>query len=135
MVMQRLPHALGELLGPLAAHPALFLAVAIAIYLVFSGLLEGLPALLIFAPVLQPVANRAGIDPVHFGVVSIAALGIGFFLPPAGLGLSLSCTLANAGMGETMRRFWPYVLVLVAGLLLIAWVPAIALALPKAVLP
>lgn len=53
----------------------------ILLYLVFSDRLEGLPALLIFALMLYPIAERLGVDPVHFGIVSIAALGLGFFLP------------------------------------------------------
>lgn len=127
LVTQRLPHMIAEWMGSVSSHPWVFLALTILLYLVFSDLLEGLPALLIFAPILYPTAELLHIDPVHFGIVSIAALGLGFFLPPAALGLSLSCSLAGSNMGDTVKVFWIYVLVLLAGLLVVAFFPAITL--------
>jgi tripartite ATP-independent transporter DctM subunit len=127
LVTQRLPHMIAEWMGSVSSHPWVFLALTILLYLIFSDLLEGLPALLIFAPILYPTAEQMHVDPVHFGIVSIAALGLGFFLPPAALGLSLSCSLAGSNMGDTVKVFWVYVLVLLAGLLLIAFFPAITL--------
>jgi tripartite ATP-independent transporter DctM subunit len=127
LVTQRLPHMIAEWMTAVSSHPWVFLALTILLYLIFSDLLEGLPALLIFAPILYPTAEQMHVDPVHFGIVSIAALGLGFFLPPAALGLSLSCSLAGSNMGDTVKVFWVYVLVLLAGLLLIAFFPAITL--------
>jgi len=127
LVTQRLPHMIAEWMTAVSSHPWVFLALTILLYLIFSDLLEGLPALLIFAPILYPTAEQMHVDPVHFGIVSIAALGLGFFLPPAALGLSLSCSLAGSNMGDTVKVFWIYVLVLLAGLLVIAFFPAITL--------
>lgn len=127
LVTQRLPHMIAEWMTAVSSHPWVFLALTILLYLIFSDLLEGLPALLIFAPILYPTAEQLHVDPVHFGIVSIAALGLGFFLPPAALGLSLSCSLAGSNMGDTVKVFWIYVLVLMAGLLVIAFFPAITL--------
>jgi tripartite ATP-independent transporter DctM subunit len=128
---QRIPHRLAEDITRLAGHPALFLALTALVYLVFSDLLEGLPALVIFSSILFPTAVLLGINPVHFGVISIAALGIGFFLPPAGLGLILAAGIAEASPGEAWRSFWPYVLVLLAGLLGLILLPDITLLLPR----
>ncbi len=127
LVTQRLPHMIAEWMTAVSSRPWIFLALTILLYLIFSDLLEGLPALLIFAPILYPTAEQLHVDPVHFGIVSIAALGLGFFLPPAALGLSLSCSLAGSNMGDTVKVFWIYVLVLMAGLLVIAFFPAITL--------
>jgi C4-dicarboxylate transporter DctM subunit len=127
LVTQRIPHLLAEWITGVSTHPWIFLALTILLYLVFSDLLEGLPALLIFAPILYPIAERFHVDPVHFGIVSIAALGLGFFLPPAALGLSLACSLAGSNMGDTVRVFWVYVLILLAGLLVVAFFPGITL--------
>ncbi len=127
LVTQRLPHMIAEWMTAVSSHPWVFLVLTILLYLIFSDLLEGLPALLIFAPILYPTAEQLHVDPVHFGIVSIAALGLGFFLPPAALGLSLSCSLAGSNMGDTVKVFWIYVLVLMAGLLVIAFFPAITL--------
>jgi tripartite ATP-independent transporter DctM subunit len=125
MVTERIPHLIAEGITSVSSHPWIFLSLTILLYLVFSDLLEGLPALLIFAPILYPIAEQLHVDPVHFGIVSIAALGLGFFLPPAALGLSLTCSLAGASMTDTVRVFWVYILVLLAGLLVVAFVPVI----------
>lgn len=127
LVTQRIPHLIAEAMSAVSTHPWAFLTLTILLYLVFSDLLEGLPALLIFAPILYPIAEQLHVDPVHFGIVSIAALGLGFFLPPAALGLSLACSLAGANMGDTVRVFWVYILVLLAGLLIVAFFPGITL--------
>jgi C4-dicarboxylate transporter DctM subunit len=133
LVTQRLPHAIAEWMTSVSSHPWIFLTLTILLYLVFSDLLEGLPALLIFAPILYPTAEQLHVDPVHFGIVSIAALGLGFFLPPAALGLSLACSLAGSNMGDTVKVFWVYVLVLLAGLLVVAFFPAITLVVLKVI--
>ena len=131
LVTQRIPHVIAEWMTAVSSHPWMFLTLTILLYLIFSDLLEGLPALLIFAPILYPTAELLHVDPVHFGIVSIAALGLGFFLPPAALGLSLSCSLAGSNMGDTVRVFWVYVLVLLAGLLVVAFFPSITLIVLK----
>lgn len=127
LVTQRLPHMIAEWMTSVSGHPWVFLVLTILLYLIFSDLLEGLPALLIFAPILYPTAEQLHVDPVHFGIVSIAALGLGFFLPPAALGLSLSCSLAGSNMGDTVKTFWIYVLVLLVGLMVVAFFPTITL--------
>lgn len=131
LVTQRIPHAIAEWMTSVSSRPWIFLMLTILLYLIFSDLLEGLPALLIFAPILYPTAEQLHVDPVHFGIVSIAALGLGFFLPPAALGLSLSCSLAGSNMGDTVKVFWVYVLVLLAGLLCVAFFPSITLVVLK----
>lgn len=127
LVTQRIPHLIAESISAISGSPWVFLSLTILLYLIFSDLLEGLPALLIFAPILYPIAEQLRVDPVHFGIVSIAALGLGFFLPPAALGLSLSCSLAGSSMTDTVRVFWVYILVLLAGLLAVALFPGITL--------
>lgn len=129
---QRVPHRLAQDITLLTENATLFLVLTALIYLVFSDLLEGLPALIIFSSILFPTAVLLGVDPVHFGIVSIAALGIGFFLPPAGLGLILAAGIAEANPGDVWRSFWPYVLVLLAGLLALVLLPDITLILLRA---
>jgi tripartite ATP-independent transporter DctM subunit len=131
LVTQRIPHAIADWMTSVSSHPWAFLTLTVVLYLVFSDLLEGLPALLIFAPILYPTAEKMGVDPVHFGIVSVAALGLGFFLPPAALGLSLTCSLAGSDMGDTVKVFWVYILVLLFGLLVVAFFPQITLVVLK----
>ncbi len=128
---QRVPHQLAGVISQISTSPAFFLGLTALLYLVFSGLLEGLPALLIFSSILWPIGQLLHVDPVHFGIVSIAALGLGYFLPPAGLGLVLASTIAESTVMDTAKSFMPYVLVLVFGIGLLVLFPEVTLVLPR----
>ena len=84
LTLQQVPHALGELMVGLSQSSGtwLFLLLSIAILIVMGSVLEGAAALIIFGPLLVPIAGRLGIDPLHFGVVLVIAMGIGLFAPP-----------------------------------------------------
>jgi C4-dicarboxylate transporter DctM subunit len=72
-----------------------------------------------------------GIDPIHFNIVTTAAVGIGLFLPPMGVGLLMALRFAKLGVGQHFRTYVPYMLALFAGLLLIICIPEISLTLPR----
>ena len=135
MTSQRVPLLLGQIITSISPNPTFFLMVTILVYVIFSGILEGLPALLIFAPVLYPIATQLGINPVHFGLVSIAALGIGFFLPPVSLGLFLACGIAHADVVSVTRVFFLYMVVLILSLAAVSLFPQISLFLPNLLAP
>lgn len=100
--------------------------------LVFLGsLLEGLPALLIFAPLLLPIATSVGIAPLHYGILLLIAMGIGSFLPPLGVGFYVSCAILEANLEKSSIAMLPYVVVLIIGLLVVAFVPWFTMALPQ----
>jgi C4-dicarboxylate transporter DctM subunit len=93
--------------------------------------LEGLPASVIIVPVIFPVAVKMGIHPIHFNIVQTAAIGIGLFLPPLGIGLLVALKFANITVFQHIRYYWPYMMALFAGLLLIICFPEISLILPR----
>ena len=80
-----------------------FLALTVVLFVVIGALLEGLPALLIFGPILFPISRVLGIDPVHYGIVIIAAMGIAFFLPPVGVGLTIAAGIARVDIDDVSR--------------------------------
>src|SRR2546427_425759 len=125
------PLLLGELLQPLESRPWLFLVAVSLIVIMFGMVLEGLPAAVVLVPVVFPVARKIGIHPVHFNIVLTAAVGIGLFLPPIGVGLLMALRFANISVGEHFRAYWPYLLSLVVGLLLLIVFPEITLFLPR----
>jgi TRAP-type C4-dicarboxylate transport system permease large subunit len=90
--------------------------------------------LLIFGPILFPISKALGIDPVHYGIVIIAAMGIAFFLPPIGVGLTIAAGIARVDIDQVSRTYWPYLIALLAGLALIAAVPEFTLVLPRVVM-
>ena len=101
------------------------------VFIVIGALLEGLPALLIFGPILFPIARALHIDPVHYGIVVIAAMGVAFFLPPVGVGLTIAASVGRVDIDEVARTYVPYLIALLVGLALVAALPDLTLVLPR----
>jgi tripartite ATP-independent transporter DctM subunit len=133
LTLQQIPHAIAELLVSISASHGswLFLLLSIAILIVMGSVLEGAAALIIFGPLLMPVARQLGIDPLHYGVVLVIGMGIGLFAPPLGLGLYGSCLIGGVRLEETVWPIMKYLGLLFACLIVIALVPPIATMLPR----
>jgi C4-dicarboxylate transporter DctM subunit len=134
LVREWVPQSLAEWISGTSASRAFFLALTVFVFVVIGALLEGLPALLIFGPMLFPISRAVGVDPVHYGIVIVAAMGIAFFLPPIGVGLSIASGIARVDVDEVSRSYLPYLAVLLAGLALIAAWPGLTLVLPRLLL-
>ena len=134
LTLQQVPHAVGEMMLSLSGTHGiwLFMLLSIAVLIVMGSVLEGAAALIIFGPLLLPVAVKLGIDPLHFGVVLVIAMGIGLFAPPLGLGLYGACLIGNVPIEQTVKPIMGYLGLLLLCLLVIAFVPAISTALPHA---
>ena len=133
LTLQQVPHAMGEFMVGLSHQSGtwLFMLLSIAILIVMGSVLEGAAALIIFGPLLVPVATKLGIAPLHYGVVLVIAMGIGLFAPPLGLGLYGACLIGKVPVEQTVRPMLGYLGLLLACLLIIAFVPAISTFLPK----
>jgi C4-dicarboxylate transporter DctM subunit len=131
MGLSGVPELLGRLLEPLESQHWLFLTGVALMTLLFGMLLEGLPAAVVLIPVVFPIAEAMGIDPIHFNIVQTAAVGIGLFLPPMGVGLLMALKFANLTVGEHWRSYLPYIAALMVGLMLIILFPQLSLFLPK----
>jgi C4-dicarboxylate transporter DctM subunit len=125
------PQLLGEALEPLKSSHWLFLSATALITMLFGMLLEGLPAAVVLIPVVFPIAEGMGINPIHFNIVQTAAVGIGLFLPPMGVGLLMALKFADLSIGQHARTYFPYIGALLAGLVLIIAFPGICLTLPR----
>ena len=134
LTLQQVPHAVGAMMLSLSsAHGTwLFMLLSIAVLIVMGSVLEGAAALIIFGPLLLPVAVKLGIHPLHFGVVLVISMGIGLFAPPLGLGLYGACLIGNVPIEQTVKPITGYLGLLFLCLLIIAFVPAISTALPHA---
>jgi tripartite ATP-independent transporter DctM subunit len=134
LTLQQVPHAVGDLMLSLSGSHGvwLFMLLSIAVLIVMGSVLEGAAALIIFGPLLVPVAVKLGIDPLHFGVVLVVAMGIGLFAPPLGLGLYGACLIGNVPIEQTVKPIMGYLGLLLLCLLVIAFVPEISTALPRA---
>ncbi len=100
-----------------------FLCISIVAFIVLGSVLEGIPAMVLFAPLLFPVARQLGVHEVHYAMVIILAMGIGLFAPPFGLGYYAACTIGRVSPDAALRRIWPYLGALLVGLLIVAAVP------------
>jgi tripartite ATP-independent transporter DctM subunit len=134
LTLQQIPHMLGDALIHLSQSSGtwLFMILSIAILIVMGSVLEGAAALIIFGPLLVPVAIQLGIAPLHFGVVLVVAMGIGLFAPPLGLGLYGACLVGNVPLEDTVKPIMGYLGLLLVCLLVIAFVPQLTLWLPHA---
>ena len=100
-----------------------FMLVSIACFVVLGSVLEGIPAIVLFGPLLFPIARAVGIHEVHYAMVVILAMGIGLFAPPLGVGYYAACAIGRVSPDAGMRRIWPYLGALMVGLLAVAAIP------------
>ncbi|MBV8775570.1 MAG: TRAP transporter large permease subunit [Alphaproteobacteria bacterium] len=100
-----------------------FLAVTIVAFIVLGSVLEGLPAIVLFGPLLFPVAKAIGVHEVHYAMVVILAMGIGLFAPPFGIGFFSACAIGRTNPDDSLWRIWPYIGALVISLLIVAAIP------------
>jgi tripartite ATP-independent transporter DctM subunit len=128
---ENVPNMLATWILKLSSHPAPFLLITIAVFVVFGAFLEGLPALIIFTPILFPIMSHFKINPLHYGIIMITSLGIGLFQPPIGMGFLIACALGKVNVGNSTRVYMPYLLVLLIGALIVAFVPWFTLVLPR----
>ncbi len=100
-----------------------FLLISIAAFMILGSVLEGIPAIVLFGPLLFPAARALGLNDVHYAMVVILAMGIGLFAPPFGLGFYAACAIGRVAPEEAMGRVWPYLAAVLAALVVVALVP------------
>lgn len=132
LALEGIPGQVADLVINLSHNPIVFLIVANLIFIVFGAILDGIPALLLFIPILMPVATTLGIDPLHFTLVSIASLGVGLIVPPIGIMLLVICSITGTPLTTVSRAMGPYLVILGVCLLFMIAVPSVVLFLPHA---
>jgi tripartite ATP-independent transporter DctM subunit len=100
-----------------------FLAITIVAFIILGSVLEGLPAIVLFGPLLFPVAKAMGVHEVHYAMVVILAMGIGLFAPPFGVGFFSACAIGRTNPDDSLWRIWPYIGALILSLLVVAAIP------------
>lgn len=119
--------ALATAMTGLPGGPATFLAVSIVAFVILGSVLEGIPAIVLFGPLLFPIARAVGIHEVHYAMVVILAMGIGLFAPPFGVGYYAACAIGRVDPAEGVRPILGYLLALMVGLIIVAAVPWISI--------
>ncbi len=103
-----------------------FLAISIVAFVILGSVLEGIPAIVLFGPLLFPIAKQVGVHEVHYAMVVIFAMGIGLFAPPFGVGYYGACAISKVNPDEGLKYIWAYMLALLIGLVIVAAVPWIS---------
>jgi tripartite ATP-independent transporter DctM subunit len=104
-----------------------FMALSVILFLVLGSVLEGLPAIVLFGPLLFPIAQAIGIDLVHYAIVAVLAMGVGLFSPPLGAGYYGACLIGRCDPDEGMLRIAPYLAAIVVALVLVAAFPVLSI--------
>jgi tripartite ATP-independent transporter DctM subunit len=125
-----LPQRLVALLHAVGTGTDVFMAGSIALLVGVGVLLEGLPSLNVLAPLLLPIAGKLGLSELHYALVLIIAMGVGGFMPLAGVGFYVCCAIMRCDVESASRAMLPYLAVVLIGLVIVAFVPALALFLP-----
>jgi tripartite ATP-independent transporter DctM subunit len=128
--VNQIPQLIGALVTSLSSSPFVFLLLCNLAFVLLGAVLEGLPAMLILVPIFLPFSTQFGVNPLHFGILAIASLGIGLFLPPIGMGIYIACAFAEIDIGKAIIPFAPYLGCLLIGLLIITAFPWFTLVLP-----
>ncbi|WP_417250541.1 TRAP transporter large permease [Celeribacter sp.] len=131
IALEKIPTELAQFVLAHTQSKYVVLLAVIALLLFVGTFLETLAAIVILTPVLLPIILQLGIDPVHFGVVMIVALAIGFVTPPLGANLFMAAAVGQIEFDKVARKIFPWVMAMIVALLLIAFVPWLSLVLPQ----
>jgi tripartite ATP-independent transporter DctM subunit len=118
---------LAQVMGSLPGGAPMFLAVSIAAFTVLGSVLEGIPAIVLFGPLLFPIARQLGVHEVHYAMVVVLSMGLGLFAPPLGVGYYAACAIGRVNPDEGMRPILGYMLALLLGTVVVAAVPWISI--------
>ena len=135
LTSEQIPQSLAAWITGMGLSPWTFLLVVNLLLLVAGNFMEPSSILLITAPMLFPVAMKLGIDPIHLGIVMTVNMEIGMITPPVGLNLYVASGIANMGLTDVTKACAPWIVVMLAFLMLITYVPIISLWLPNLLMP
>ena len=129
LMIYNVPDTIVQLLSGVAENKYLLLFIIIIILLVMGTFMDALANILILTPLLLPLVTTAGVDPIHFGIIMIVGVSLGFLTPPVGVNLFVACGISGLSIQRLSYAVLPFLGVMIIGLLILAYVPAISLLL------
>lgn len=127
LMIYNVPDLIVEALSGLTGNKYVLLTAIIVLLLIMGTFMDALANILILTPLLQPLVMAAGIDMTHFGIIMIVAVSIGFLTPPVGVNLFVACGISGISIERLSVAVLPFVGVMIAGLLVLAFVPQLSL--------
>lgn len=130
MTLEQIPGTIAKYLTELSSNPMVILLIIIIFLLIIGMFIDTISALVVLTPILLPVVTAVGVDPIHFGVILVATLAIGFVTPPLGVNLFVASSVGKVQFEKIAVSAVPFIIVMILCVLLIAFIPALSLWLP-----
>lgn len=134
LVEEKIPDLAVEWIRSMELGPLQFLLIVNLLLLVVGALMDSISAILIIAPLLKPISDQLGIDPVHLGIIFIVNLEIGYLTPPIGINLFVASSVFRKPLGEVIRSVVPYIMIMLVGLGIVTYVPSVSVGLVNVIL-
>ena len=131
ITLEQIPTMVANGLMAISSNKIVILLLINLLLLVVGCFMDTTPAILILAPILMPVAASIGVDPIHFGLIMVTNLAIGFITPPLGINLFVASRIADSPMEVILKGIIPFILVMLFCLTLITYIPEIVMFLPN----
>ena len=131
ITVERVPQMITEFVLSLSPGPWAFLLFTNVLMLIVGMFIDATPAMITFTPILYPIAQKLGIDPVHFGIVMVTNLGVGFVTPPVGMTLYVATAIAGIRIDQIIKPLLPFIAVMIVALIVITYWPWMILVIPR----
>jgi C4-dicarboxylate transporter, DctM subunit len=131
LTVERVPQTITEWMLSMSPGPWVFLLFVNVLMLIVGMFIDATPAMITFTPILYPIAQKLGIDTVHFGIVMVTNLGVGFVTPPVGMTLYVATAIGEVTIDQVIKPILPFIAVMVIALLLITYWPGMTLLIPR----
>jgi C4-dicarboxylate transporter DctM subunit len=131
VTVERVPQMITEWILGMTQNPWMFLLFSNVLMLIVGMFIDATPAMITFTPILFPIAQKLGIDPVHFGIVMVTNLGVGFVSPPVGSCLFVASAIGGVKIDQVIKPLLPFIAVMLVALILITYWPGMTLFIPR----
>ncbi len=131
LAINQVPQAIAAFLLETTGNPKIILLLILILMLIVGMFMDIAAALIILGPILHPIAVSIGMAPIHFGIVMVLSLNIALMTPPVGACLFVACSISKLSLWQLSKAIWPYIVMEVLALFIVAYVPEISLFLPK----
>jgi tripartite ATP-independent transporter DctM subunit len=131
LTLEQVPQRMTEFMVSHVSSPIMFFVVVLLFLLIVGMFIEGNVSIIILTPLFMPMIQQYGIDPVHFGIFFIVCISIGTLTPPLGTIMYTTCSITGTKVEEFIKYSWPFLVILIAAALLLAFIPSISLWLPS----
>ncbi len=131
LAINQVPQAIATFLLATTGNPKLILLMILILMLIVGMFMDIAAALIILGPILHPIAMSMGMQPIHFGIIMVLSLNIALMTPPVGACLFVACSISKLSLAQLSKAIWPFIIMEVIALFLVAYIPEISLLIPR----